>query len=170
MLISTHLNIYRKEYLDIPVQKETDCLKRRIFNIGKEIEEIARKKSLKETAATLYADLEGTRTKSSLETEEVELKIHRTRERMETDREFIGELDSELILKEKEYRVIKGAWTRMKAREMARGEEKRNDNKREELKDKIAVEEESMAQLQKEREDVKLRLNSNGEEYRRNAD
>ena len=78
MLINTQLNLYRKEFLDLPVQKESDSLKRRIFNIGKEIEEIGRKRALKETAATLYADLEGTRTKSSLETEEVELKIQRT--------------------------------------------------------------------------------------------
>lgn len=142
MLINTQLNLYRKEFLDLPVQKESDSLKRRIFNIGKEIEEIGRKRALKETAATLYADLEGTRTKSSLETEEVELKIQRTELRLKTDRGMIEELEEELRKKEKEYVGKRGAWMRMKAREMARGEEKRNDNKREELKDKIAAEEE----------------------------
>ena len=144
MLINTQLNLYRKEFLDLPVQKESDSLKRRIFNIGKEIEEIGRKRALKETAATLYADLEGTRTKSSLETEEVELKIQRTELRMKTDKGMIEELEEELRKKEKEYVGKRGAWMRMKAREMARGEEKRNDNKREELKDKIAAEEEIM--------------------------
>ena len=144
MLINTQLNLYRKEFLDLPVQKESDCLKRRIFNIGKEIEEIGRKRALKETAATLYADLEGTRTKSSLESEEVELKIQRTKLRMQTDRGMIEEVEEEVRKREKEYVGKRGAWMRMKAREMARGEEKRNDNKREELKDKIAAEEEIM--------------------------
>ena len=39
----------------------------------------------------------------------------------------------------------------MRARELAGGEEKRNDNKREELKDKISVEEEAMEKLLQER-------------------
>ena len=51
-------------------------------------------------------------------------------------------------MKEKEYRSKVGAWIRMKARALAtRSEEKRNDNKREELKDKIANEEESMSSI-----------------------
>ena len=59
----------------------------------------------------------------------------------------------------------------MKARALAtRSEEKRNDNKREELKDKIANEEESMSSIQKDRETIQEEIAANKEQYRKNAD
>ena len=71
--IETSLNMYRLEYLEITPHKEVEYLKRRLFQINKELEENSRKRALKEAVATIYVDLDGTRAKSTLEAQEVEL-------------------------------------------------------------------------------------------------
>ena len=65
--------MYRLEYLEITPHKEVEYLKRRLFQINKELEENSRKRALKEAVATIYVDLDGTRAKSTLEAQEVEL-------------------------------------------------------------------------------------------------